>query len=43
LSVTAQSTWLVVSLNHVIDEWLRVAEHENSPREAWCEFLYTGH
>src|SRR6476646_1116669 len=27
----------VVSLGHVIDEWLRVAEHEDSTREAYIE------
>ena len=27
----------VISLGHVIDEWLRVAEHEDSTREAYIE------
>lgn len=29
----------VISLDHVIDEWLRVAEHEDSTRETYVGYI----
>jgi integrase len=29
----------VVSLDHIIDEWLRVAEHEDSTRETFVGYI----